>query len=240
MPNTGYNRHFKWLKELNIPIPPLEIQNKIAKTLDTASELISLRKKQLEELDNLIKSIFYDMFGDPLTNEKGWQKKFWNDIFNTTTGKLDSNAACKNGKYPFFTCSKDMLRINEYAFDCEALLLAGNNASAIYDVKYYNGKFNAYQRTYVITLKSERDQYLFYKFLLEQKLTEMKQNSKGTNTKYLTLEILRRLDFIVPPQQLQTKFAEIVTKIEEKKALVQKAINESQYLFDSLMSKYFD
>lgn len=66
--NTGYNRHFKWLKELVIPLPPLEAQKKIAKTLDTAAELLSMRKQQLSELDNLIKSTFYNMFGDPLTN----------------------------------------------------------------------------------------------------------------------------------------------------------------------------
>ena len=64
-----------------------------------------------------------------------------------------ANASSQNGQYPFFTCSKEAYQIDYYAFDCEALLLAGNNATANYDVKYYNGKFNAYQRTYVLTAK---------------------------------------------------------------------------------------
>lgn len=69
------------------------------------------------------------------------------DLVNVRTGKLDSNASCDNGKYPFFTCSKEVLSINDYAFDCECVLLAGNGEL---NTKYYNGKFNAYQRTYVI------------------------------------------------------------------------------------------
>jgi type I restriction enzyme S subunit len=79
------------------------------------------------------------------------------------TGKLDSNAAELNGEYPFFTCSPETLRINTFAFDTEAVLLAGNNADGIYPLKYYNGKFNAYQRTYII--ESLDDNRLNVKFL---------------------------------------------------------------------------
>ena len=67
----------KNLSELWCPLPPLEAQRKIAETLDTVSEILAMRKQQLAELDNLIKSIFYDMFGDPVTNEKGWRKGSW-------------------------------------------------------------------------------------------------------------------------------------------------------------------
>lgn len=228
------------LKKLTLPLPSIKNQQQIAKTLDTAAELLTMRKQQLTELDNLIKSIFYEMFGDPNSNEKGWKKKFWNELFNTTTGKLDANAMSEEGIYPFFTCSKEVYRINDYAFDCEALLLAGNNATANYDVKYYNGKFNAYQRTYVITLKNMHNKYSIFKYLIENKLKNLQNSSKGTNTKYLTLGILARLSFIIPPVTLQVRFNEIVTKIEEQKALVQKAIDKTQYLFDSLMSEYFE
>ena len=68
------------------------------------------------------------------------------------TGKLDSNAAVSNGMYPFFTCDPTTLRINTWAYDTEAVLLAGNNASGNYTAKYYKGQFNAYQRTYIIEL----------------------------------------------------------------------------------------
>lgn len=81
---------------------------------------------------------------------RGWKDAFLGDIVDFRTGKLDSNAATEGGLYPFFTCSPNTLEINQYTFDTEAVLLAGNNANGVFPVKYYNGKFDAYQRTYVI------------------------------------------------------------------------------------------
>lgn len=70
------------------------------------------------------------------------------DLVNIKTGKLDANASAVDGAYPFFTCSKEPLRISTYSYDCECVLVAGNGDL---NVKYYNGKFDAYQRTYIIT-----------------------------------------------------------------------------------------
>ena len=78
------------------------------------------------------------------------QKLKLSEVASLRTGKLDSNAAVANGEYPFFTCAQETYRIDNYAFDTEAVLLGGNNAEGIFPLKYYNGKFNAYQRTYVI------------------------------------------------------------------------------------------
>jgi type I restriction enzyme S subunit len=75
------------------------------------------------------------------------------NLADIKTGKLDSNAAVLGGRYPYFTCSPETLTIDRYAFDCSAVILAGNNANGIFCVKWYSGKFNAYQRTYVITSK---------------------------------------------------------------------------------------
>ena len=77
------------------------------------------------------------------------------NICNITTGSLDANAAELNGIYPFFTCATEPLKINSYQFDDNVILLAGNNASGNFHCQRYNGKFNAYQRTYVITTKKE-------------------------------------------------------------------------------------
>ncbi len=79
------------------------------------------------------------------------------------TGKLDSNAAVEGGEYPFFTCDPTTLRINNWAYDTEAVLLAGNNASGNYTAKYYKGRFNAYQRTYIIETANEDE--LLVRFL---------------------------------------------------------------------------
>lgn len=93
-----------------------------------------------------------------------WAVQKLEEIVSIKTGKLDSNAAVSNGQYPFFTCDPQTLAINTYAYDTEAVLLAGNNASGNYTAKYYHGKFNAYQRTYIIESidKGKLDIHYFY------------------------------------------------------------------------------
>ena len=84
------------------------------------------------------------------------------DYINIRTGKLDANASSEDGQYPFFTCSVNPLRIDTYSYDCECALVAGNGDL---NVKYYNGKFNAYQRTYIIESKDKNIlsvPYLYY------------------------------------------------------------------------------
>lgn len=239
IPNTGYNRHFKWLKESSINLSDRKEQKRIAERLDKVQELIALQKEQLKKLDDLIKSRFIDLFGNPETNTKHWPLISWDSLFSVVTGKLDANAMEENGKYPFFTCAKESFRINSYAFDQKALLLAGNNATADYDVKFYEGKFNAYQRTYVISLKNEQCSYIVYKFLLEQKLQLMKRLSKGTNTRYLTLSILKDFKFLDLPVEQQTQFADFVTKIEAQKGLLATRLSHLETLYKSLMQEYF-
>jgi restriction endonuclease S subunit len=175
------------------------------------------------------------MFGDPVTNPMGWKTTNWNDLFNTTTGKLDSNAMVENGIYPFFTCAKEVFAIDTYAFDCEALLLAGNNAAGIYDVKHYNGRFNAYQRTYVITLKDNRNSYFPFKYMLEQKLGRMRELSKGTNTRYLTMGILGDFDFMLPPLPLQNRFADFVRAADKSKFELRRTIDELEATYKAIL-----
>lgn len=239
IPNTGYNRHFKWLKEAKIYYPNSEEQSKIVLILDGISSVIEHRQRQLQKLDELVKARFVELFGDPELNPRGLPVLPWNAVFLTTTGKLDSNAMVENGRYPFFTCAKESYKIDSYAFDCEALLLAGNIAAGIYDVKYYKGKFNAYQRTYVLRLMNEKWSYILFKRQLEDKLQYLQSQSKGTNTRYLTLGILNELRFVVPPIAEQEQFAVFVEQTDKSKVAVQKALDEAQLLFDSLMQKYF-
>ncbi len=228
----------KTLSETEIPLPPIDEQRKIAAILDKVSDLIAKRQQQLDKLDEAVKARFVEIFGDCYTNPHNLPIEKWNNIFSTTTGKLDSNAAVENGKYPFFTCSKETLRINTYAFDQEALLLAGNNAAGKYDVKYYCGKFNAYQRTYVLSLKHDWS-YALFRFQLEDKLGYLEQQSLGGLTKYLTLKILNELEFIVPPKEEQDKFAAFVDQIEKTKTTVSHSLEKLETLKKALMQEYF-
>ena len=227
------------LEETLVPNISLEKQTECAIILEKTYRVILSRKQQLQKLDELVKARFVELFGDPELNPRGLPVLPWSAVFLTTTGKLDSNAMVENGRYPFFTCAKESYKIDSYAFDCEALLLAGNNAAGIYDVKHYKGKFNAYQRTYVLRLMNEKWSYILFKRQLEDKLQYLQSQSKGTNTRYLTLGILNELRFVVPPVAEQEQFAVFVEQTDKSKVAVQKALDETQLLFDSLMQKYF-
>ena len=221
------------LIKIKIDLPTMDEQYDVVKKLIKLESVIDLRKQELSKLDELIKARFVEMFFD-----KGYPVLPWNDVFNTTTGKLDSNAMVENGEYPFFTCAKEVFRIDRYAFDQEALLLAGNNAAGKYDVKYYKGKFNAYQRTYVLGLKQNWS-YRLFQYQLEDKLEYLQQLSLGGLTKYLTMKILRELSFIIPPMDKQIEFEQFVKQVDKSKVVVKKALDEAQILFDSLMQEYF-
>ena len=205
------NLKLNMLYEFPINIPTIDEQNILVDKLDKARKIIALHQEELKLLDELVRGRFVEMF-----YEKGYPVLKWNDVFTTTTGKLDSNASDEKGTYPFFTCSKEVLRIDTYAFDQEALLLAGNNAAGKYDVKYYNGKFNAYQRTYVLSLK-ENWSYRLFQYQLENKLEYLKQQSLGGLTKYLTLKILGELEFVIPPKELQSEFETFVNQVDKSK-----------------------
>ena len=143
------------------------------------------------------------------------------EIANFKTGKLNANRAVANGKYPFFTTSPEILRINEYAYDENAILLGGNNANGVFQLKRYIGKFNAYQRTYIISSKNNHfvnNDYLFY--ALMPKLRELQNESLGTATKFITKSILNNLVIKVPEnKKYMQKVAAYLKCIDSKISL---------------------
>ena len=139
------------------------------------------------------------------------------DIAKFTTGKLNSNAATMKGRYPFFTCAPEPLTIDTYAYDTKAVILAGNNAEGNFHIQYYEGKFNAYQRTYIIETNDETIadiRYLYY--ALKICLQHFKQISQGTATKFLTAKILNAFELPIPQIEEQQKIAFLLAEIDEK------------------------
>lgn len=123
------------------------------------------------------------------------------------TGKIDANAQDINGKYPFFTCGEENLRINTAAFDTEAVLLAGNGN---FSVKYFKGKFNAYQRTYVIEPNQVDGKWLFY--LLSHHIAKITAGARGSTIKYLRIGDITDCPVALVSLAQQKR---IVAKIEE-------------------------
>lgn len=162
------------------------------------------------------------------------------DITIIKTGKLDSNAAVENGKYPFFTCDPTTLRIDNYAYDTEAVLLAGNNASGNYTAKYYNGKFNAYQRTYIIeTVDDTKLNIRFLCYAMNQQLQLLKTMSSGSTTKFLTIRMLNGLDIPCPAIQIQNKIADILSAYDDLIENNQKQIKLLEEMAQRLYKEWF-
>jgi type I restriction enzyme S subunit len=162
------------------------------------------------------------------------------DISVIRTGKLDSNAAIENGIYPFFTCDPQTLRINTWAYDTEAVLLAGNNASGNYTAKYYCGKFNAYQRTYIIeTADSEVLSIRFLCYAINQQLRLLKTMSSGSTTKFLTIRMLHNLDIPCPDIEVQSRIVNVLGNIDDLIENNQKQIKLLEEAAQRLYKEWF-
>ena len=173
-----------------------------------------------------------------------WQIKNLGEICNISTGKLNANTAVENGKYPFFTCSREIFSIDHFTFDCEAIFLAGNNAVGDFNVKHYKGKFNAYQRTYVITIN--KGESLLYKYLylqMENALKGFKIKSVGASTKFLKLDMIRNLEIHIPPlpeqKQIVAILDEVFEGIDRAIANTENNLTNARELFDSSLQFIF-
>lgn len=136
-------------------------------------------------------------------------------VCNITTGKLDANAGIPNGKYPFFTCAPDPLRIDTFAFDDDVVLLAGNNAQGNFHIQRFKGKFNAYQRTYVITARDGYD-IDYVKYSLELSLQHLKRIAQGSQTKFLTMQILDSFRVVDIPYNAQRHLIGSIREVDSK------------------------
>lgn len=133
------------------------------------------------------------------------------DLTKIRTGKLDANASSEDGKYPFFTCSKEPLRISTYTYDCECVLVAGNGDL---NVKYYNGKFDAYQRTYIIEDNSNGKLYIPYLYyFMEDYVKELRKQAIGGVIKYIKLGNLTEAVITVPSINRQKEIVEVLKKV---------------------------
>lgn len=169
-----------------------------------------------------------------------WEVASLEEYADFITGKLDSNASEINGKYPFFTCAPLPLKINNFAFDCEAVLLAGNNANGIFHLNYYKGKFNAYQRTYVITPKDKNKLNLKYlKYQLNLRLNYLKEISQGTATKFLTMRILNGLNVVLPNIEEQSAIAKILSDLDTKIELNQQMNKTLEAIGQAIFKRWF-
>lgn len=250
----------KYINETEIRLPSLEIQKQIAKTLDTISEMLSLRKQQLAELNNLTKSIFYDMFGDPIINRKGWTIK---TVENVCRKIMGGGTPPKNNKHYFsgnipWVTPKDMKDIfiddsidhitEDAVANSSAKIIPRKSVLMVIRSGILKRLLPVAINTVDVTINQDMKafipsdevtaEYLLYYFIAAQNI--LLKNVRSVTADNIEFNYIKKLNIPCPPIGLQQEFSIIVTTIEDQKNLVKRSIKETQLLFDSLMSQYFD
>ncbi len=157
------------------------------------------------------------------------------ELTKIKTGKLDANAASEDGQYPFFTCSKEPLKISTYSYDCECVLVAGNGDL---NVKYYNGKFDAYQRTYIIEDNGSGKLYMPYLYyFMEGYIEELRKQAIGGVIKYIKLGNLTDALIELPSVEEQKEIVEI---LKTTKGILDKRSDEICSLDDLIKARFVE
>ena len=192
-----------------VVFPCVDEQKRISDFICLLDERIATQIKIIEKLESLIKGLCQVLF-----SFEEYATYLLGDICSITTGKLDANAMVEGGKYPFFTCAEEVFSIDNYAFDTEALLISGNGANLGY-IHYYNGKFNAYQRTYVLDKFTIDINYI--RLYLETFLKNRIEQEKNIgNTPYIVLGTLSKMKIRVPDIITQQKIVKSMTSLKKK------------------------
>ena len=232
------------LRKLLLPFPAKQEQQKIAAFLTAVDTKIEQLSKKQELLGEYKKGLMQQIFSQAIrfkaddgSDFPDWKEKKLGSLCEITTGKLDANAMVKDGQYRFYTCAKEYYKIDDYAFDTDALIVSGNGANVGY-IHHYQGKFNAYQRTYV--LDSFTDNIVFVKFVLDGYLHKriMKEKNEG-NTPYIVMGTLTDMKINLPSFSEQTKISNFLSSIDNKIEQVGKQLDESKQFKKALLQQMF-
>ena len=193
-----------------INLPSELEQSKIASFLQSLDERIAAQERLVASLKKYKRGLLSNAF----RNASSWRKKRLGEICCIRTGKLDANAMINDGKYPFFTCARERYSIDTYAFDTDALLISGNGANVGY-IHHYTGKFNAYQRTYVLDQFQEDINYV-HVFLNRFLSSRIDAEKKAGNTPYIVLSTLSDMEIYIPDETTTKQLVDLFTQIENR------------------------
>ncbi|WRC65908.1 restriction endonuclease subunit S [Helicobacter pylori] len=209
-----YNNNFR---NTLIPLPPLNEQIAIANILSGLDRYLCALDALILKKEGVKKALSFELLSQRKRLKgfnQAWQRVRLGDICEITTGSLDANEMVHYGKYRFYTCAKEYYFIDKYAFDTEAILISGNGAYVGY-VHYYKGKFNAYQRTYVLDNFSEH--IIFVKYFLTMFLqSHIQTNRNEGNTPYIIMATLKDFEILLPPLNEQSAIANILSTLDNE------------------------
>ena len=244
-----------------IPFPDLKIQSEIAETLDTLQSIITHRRTQLEKLDLLVKARFVEMFGNPVINPYGWEMRRLQDVCKKLTdGTHFSPKSFSSGDYKYITAKN--IKIDGFDFTglsyvpeavhrsiyerCnpeygDILYIKDGATTGIAMINTLHEEFTMLSSIALIKYDRSLLNGIFLKTLMNSQpfYAAMRNNMGGAAITRLTVKKLCDTIVLVPPLALQKQLADFVKQVDKSKATVQKALDEAQLLFDSLMQEYF-
>ena len=260
---TGlHNLDMKGYLRLPIPVPSLPEQENIVAELDCLSGIIEKKKQQLKEYDALAQSIFYEMFGDPITNEKGWEVKKVKDIFNVKIGPFGSllhNSDYISGGTPLvnpihmqdekicpdfnFSVSGEKLKeLDSYLLQPNDIVFArrGDIGRCVIVEKNENGYLCGTGSLFIRPTQPTSPVFMLKSFRCKSMIEHLTSLAKGATMLNINCKIIEELNIIMPPLSLQQEFASKIEAIEKQKELIKQSIAETETLFNSRMDFYFN
>ena len=235
------------LENLKMLVPKdISDQRRIASILSSLDRKIELNNKINADLEEMAQTIFKNWFVDfePFKDgqfvdselgmiPEGWKVVKLGDFFPVKTGKKDANTASVNGKYPFFSCSQNALCTDSYSFDCDAILVAGNGD---FNVKWYSGKFDAYQRTYVLIPYNKKLLALLY-YVVKRNLLTITSKARGSVIRFITKGNLTDFEFAIPRDLENNEIVDVFKSINEKIFANNKENSRLSLLRDTLLPR---
>lgn len=231
--------------KIKIEVPTIQEQKKIGQLLLSLDNLITLHQRKYDKLVNIKKSLLDKMFpkkGDVVPDVRFagftdvWEQRKLGELTDITTGKLDANAMVPDGEYDFYTCSLQVYKIDKYAFEGPAITVAGNGYVGCLHLA--DGKFNAYQRTYVLSnFKAERE-YLYAE--IGNKLpAKVNQEARNGNIPYIVMDMLTELKVTLPCEQEQRKLAALFSGLDRLITLHQRKLEKLENIKKAFLEKMF-
>lgn len=263
IPSLGYSRHYKLLKEISVPVPERAEQERIVGELDCLSGIIAAKRAQLRELDTLAQSIFYTMFGDPITNDKGWQTKALGNVCVVNPPKKDTLADVQSDDFVSFIPMEDLSVKAGYVKSKQQRLCKDVQSSytcfADNDILmakvtpcFENGKVGITQNLVngigfgssefiVIRPVNVIKEYVYFVIQTPIFIDEAVKRLTGTSgLRRVPRTYVEECIISIPPIDLQQQFAGKIENIERQKELITKSIKETEDLFNSRMDYYFN
>ena len=247
------------MRKMLIPEQPIQVQKKIVAELKTIQAIISARQQQLQKLDELVKARFVELFGDPLSNDKGWQKVLITEVCHAIFGggtPSKSHPEYFTGSIPWVS-PKDMksLVINDSIDHIteEAIahsttnLVPANSVLMVIRSGILKHTLPVAVNSLPVTINQDMKAFVpndtvktaFLMYFFKAIENDVLAGIRGVTADNIDFKAFQKRTIIVPPLALQEQFAAFVTQTDKSKVAVQKALDEAQLLFDSLMQKYF-